>query len=53
MQKYELMIPGARSAAGFTTVVAPWDRNPIGEVALADAAAVEQALKEKRDSLDP
>lgn len=44
MNKYELMVPGATSAAGQLTVVAPWDRSPIGEVALADAATVEQAL---------
>jgi acyl-CoA reductase-like NAD-dependent aldehyde dehydrogenase len=44
MHKYDLMIPGAKSAAKPVTVVAPWDRKPIGEVAAADADAIEQAL---------
>jgi acyl-CoA reductase-like NAD-dependent aldehyde dehydrogenase len=44
MHKYALMIPGAGSAAKPVTVFAPWDRKPIGEVAAADAGAVEQAL---------
>lgn len=44
MHKYDLMIPGANSAAKPVTVFAPWDRTPIGEVAAADAATVETAL---------
>ncbi len=39
-----LAIPGAQATARYHTVYAPYDRRPIGEVEVADAAAVEQAL---------
>ena len=35
---------GAPMTAGRVTVHAPYDRQPIGEIATADATAVEQAL---------
>lgn len=41
---YPLMIPNARSAAPDYTVEAPFDRSAIARVAMADAAAIEQAL---------
>lgn len=44
MHRYGLLIPGARSASAPLKVHAPFDRSLIGEVATADAAAVEQAL---------
>src|SRR5579883_410749 len=44
MERYALKIPGATSASPDVTVVAPFDRKPIGAVASADAQAVEQAL---------
>ncbi|TXH03809.1 MAG: aldehyde dehydrogenase family protein [Nevskiaceae bacterium] len=44
MHRYPLLIPGATSAAKPVTVHAPWNRAVIGEVAAADAAAVEHAL---------
>ena len=44
MQRYGLLIPGARSASAPLKVHAPFDRSLIGEVATADAAAIEQAL---------
>ena len=44
MHRYGLLIPGARSASAPLKVHAPFDRSLIGEVATADAAAIEQAL---------
>lgn len=44
MHRYGLMIPGARSSAAPVSVVAPWNRAPIGVVEAADAGAIEQAL---------
>ena len=44
MHKFDLMIPGASSASKPVTVLAPWNREPIGTVATADAAACEHAL---------
>jgi acyl-CoA reductase-like NAD-dependent aldehyde dehydrogenase len=44
MERYSLKVPGANSASPELTVVAPYDRQPIGVVATADAAAVERAL---------
>ncbi len=41
---FGLQIPGATSGSGKVTVLAPFNREPIGEVASADAAAIEQAL---------
>lgn len=41
---FGLQIPGATSGSAPITVFAPFNREPIGEVATADAAAVEQAL---------
>jgi acyl-CoA reductase-like NAD-dependent aldehyde dehydrogenase len=44
MERYALKIPGTKSASPDLTVVAPYDRKPIGTVATADAGAVEHAL---------
>lgn len=44
MERFALKVPGARSASPDLTVVAPFDRKPIGTVATADATVVEQAL---------
>jgi acyl-CoA reductase-like NAD-dependent aldehyde dehydrogenase len=41
---YRLMIPGVHDAVNDYLLEAPFDRSPIARVALADAAAVEQAL---------
>lgn len=41
---FPLMIPGTRSGAGHVLVTAPYDGIPIGQVAAADAAAVDAAL---------
>lgn len=43
-ENYGLLIPGASSGSAPITVFAPYDRQPIGTVATADAAAVEHAL---------
>ena len=43
-ERFGLKIPGVKSAAPDTTVLAPFDRTPIGTVATADAASVERAL---------
>ncbi|MDR3419073.1 MAG: aldehyde dehydrogenase family protein [Nevskia sp.] len=43
-ERYALKVPGARSVSPDLTVVAPFDRKPIGTVATADAATVEHAL---------
>jgi len=44
VHRYGLLVPGASSASRPITVLAPFDRSPIGEVATADAATVELAL---------
>ncbi|HZR37300.1 MAG TPA: aldehyde dehydrogenase family protein [Nevskia sp.] len=44
MERFALKVPGSKSASPDLTVVAPFDRKPIGTVATADAAAVEHAL---------
>lgn len=43
--RYSLAVPGASVTGQWKTVHAPFDRSEIGAVELADAAAVEQALK--------
>ncbi|HSW13491.1 MAG TPA: aldehyde dehydrogenase family protein [Solimonas sp.] len=43
--RYGLLVPGASSRSKPLAVYAPWDRSQIGEVATADAATVEHALK--------
>ena len=43
--RFALAIPGASATDRWKPVHAPYDRSVIGEVELADAAAVEQALK--------
>jgi acyl-CoA reductase-like NAD-dependent aldehyde dehydrogenase len=43
-ERFGLKIPGVKSAAPDATVLAPFDRTPIGSVATADAASVEHAL---------
>lgn len=42
---FPLALPGAVATERWKTVHAPFDRRPIGEVELADAAAVEEALR--------
>lgn len=42
--RYGLLVPGVSSRSKPLKVVAPYDRSEIGEVATADAAAVEHAL---------
>lgn len=42
--QFALFVPGAVSASAPITVLAPYNRQPIGEVASADAATVETAL---------
>ncbi len=44
MERFALKVPGSKSASPDLTVVAPFDRKPIGAVATADTAAVERAL---------
>ncbi len=44
MERFALKVPGSKSASPDLTVVAPFDRKPIGTVATADAATVEHAL---------
>lgn len=43
-EDYPLMIPGAQSTSDRITVLAPFDRQPIGSVAAADKICVEAAL---------
>lgn len=44
MERFALKVPGTKSASPDLTVVAPFDRKPIGTVATADATVVEHAL---------
>jgi acyl-CoA reductase-like NAD-dependent aldehyde dehydrogenase len=44
MERFALKVPGSKSASPDLTVVAPFDRKPIGTVATADAATIEHAL---------
>lgn len=44
IHRYGLLVPGVSSSSKPLTVRAPYDRSEIGEVATADAAAVEHAL---------
>src|SRR5438105_3553747 len=44
MERFASKVPGIKSASPDLTVVAPFDRKPIGTVATADAATVEHAL---------
>lgn len=44
MDCFKLQIPGAASTGDYLNVEAAWNREAFGEVEVADAAAVEQAL---------
>ncbi len=45
VERYGLMVPGAKSSSPAIDIVSPYNRRTIGRVATADVAVAEQALK--------
>ncbi|HJN60380.1 MAG TPA: aldehyde dehydrogenase family protein, partial [Alphaproteobacteria bacterium] len=45
VERYALMVPGAKSSTPAIDVVSPYNRRKIGRVATADMAVAERALK--------